>query len=1239
MKLPQRHLSIRVPWHDRGWDGTICASAKGNASCLVLREVRESRDDEAEQLDGGKTILELQEQNRPMPACLGERGTFMSAFPFDRAVAHPYASFSPAHKHIKPATFHHPAYSAATIPFRWMMRDSAFELAQEFELDVDERREPEGGWLGSNTWVQNYDNQRGLLNAFFSAVEPAKSLCFFYAKQAPLSDTEDRVLVGVGRVLELGPLVDYVAQPGELNSYVWDRAVVHSIRPHGSEGFLLPYAEILARSAEDESLDLSEFVAVPPKDRRAEFSYAGEHVTHDGAIAALLSCKAVLERWASHSTTSLEPTLQWIDSCLGELWTLRGPTPGLGAVLAAHGFEHAHSLAAEVTNRLGENESPWPLLDSLLADPEPLPFELAKRLSPMKRAAWANIKDTKPEARALLELLARFEITPAQATRFWLSENRHDAGIDCTDADLLENPYLLYELDRRSPEPISLLTVDRGVFPAPVVRSAHPLPPPSAVDDALDARRMRSLAVGVLEDAAEEGHTLRSRGDVVRKIREQPLDPACPVDQHTFDVAEATFAPAVVKVDMADGSPAYQLDRLNETARIIRKTVTKRLKADRHELDVDWRAELDARLQDPRPGDQEREEIARSEKAAALAELAAARFAVLIGPAGTGKTTLLQTLGNHPSVKAAGVLLLAPTGKARVRLQTTTGLDAQTVAQFLAGRGRYDGDTGAYLVTGENQFDGAKTVIVDEASMLTEEMLASLIDSLKGVDRLILVGDPRQLPPIGAGRPFVDIVAYLAPENVESMPPPRVASGYVELTVKRRHAAEGVLDTDRDDVQLADWFSGAPVAPGEDDVFVRALENGTSQTLRFVRWDEAADLREVLLDAIAGELNLDGRDDVDGFAKTLGGSEYEGRIYFHRGKGPAKAAEAWQILSPVGGLPHGVRDINRLVQLTFRSGDLERARDPQNKKIPRPLGPEDIVYGDKVINIRNGWKRGKSVYPQEGALEYVANGEIGIAVGTFARKGWTTRPKTLEVEFSSQPDVAYKFYGSELQAEGEPRLQLAYAVTVHKAQGSEFETCLLVLPEESRILSRELIYTALTRQKKRIVILHQGDRSELKRFASDYFSETKRRLTNLFAPPSPVLIRDRFFEEKLIHRSGRGEPMRSKSEVIIADALAAAKVPYEYETPLILGGERRSPDFTIEDPDTGRTYYWEHCGMLTDAGYARRWQAKQQWYRENGVLPEEEGGGPQGTLVVTEDDEKGGFDSAAVHKKIEDLFG
>ena len=236
--------------------------------------------------------------------------------------------------------------------------------------------------------------------------------------------------------------------------------------------------------------------------------------------------------------------------------------------------------------------------------------------------------------------------------------------------------------------------------------------------------------------------------------------------------------------------------------------------------------------------------------------------------------------------------------------------------------------------------------------MMTEEMLASLIDSLKGVERLILVGDPRQLPPIGAGRPFVDIVAHLAPENVESIAAAARGRRYVELTVKRRHVGEGVLDVDRDDVQLADWFSGAPVAPGEDDIFTRALENGGSQSLRFVHWSEAADLRQLLLDVIAEELNLAGRDDVDGFARSLGGSEYEGA--------------STSIADVVVPMPRSVADpvaspwadAWRARHQPSRSGDVPPRHDrvgagSAEQEDPKPMGPEDIVYGDKVINVRN----------------------------------------------------------------------------------------------------------------------------------------------------------------------------------------------------------------------------------------------------------------------------------------------
>ena len=142
-------------------------------------------------------------------------------------------------------------------------------------------------------------------------------------------------------------------------------------------------------------------------------------------------------------------------------------------------------------------------------------------------------------------------------------------------------------------------------------------------------------------------------------------------------------------------------------------------------------------------------------------------MSVLVGPAGTGKTTLLRVLCELPEVSAGGIILLAPTGKARVRLeQQTQAGSAMTVAQFLLPLGRFDPETGAYLVLGpKNRSSQHKTVIVDEASMLTEEQLAAILDALQGIEQLILVGDVRQLPPIGSGRPFVDIVHRLKPAD------------------------------------------------------------------------------------------------------------------------------------------------------------------------------------------------------------------------------------------------------------------------------------------------------------------------------------------------------------------------------------------------------------------------------------------------------------------------------------------
>lgn len=1252
MKYPLRHISIRVPWHDTGWDGRVCTAPRLNGSCLKLKRIAEDRDDSAEEAVAGKRLDELPQAQ--WPACAAERMGFMAPFEYVRMANHPYnRGPETSHGHFKETPLRHPPYSAAAVPFAWLLREAMETLGEEHALDVQADREPDLGF--KTQWVQEHLNHTALLDCFAGHLKPARSLCFFYAKQVPFVEDAgaSRILIGVGRVMHVGALQEYAYSTkdlkGKLRSMLWERMIQHSIRPDFENGFLLPYHAAIARAAEDPEFDPVGIAALSPSDRLLEFSHASQLVSHDGAIASLLACAESLRKATGVLPGPWDRCLQWVDARLGELWTARGPCPGLGAALSAFGLESATFVARALAEKAGDNADPWPLVARMFAEPATvLPAPLAKGIGKTLTAKWSRLPE---DRRALLELLSRFELTREQSTTLYVQEERAAAGIEATDKAILANPYLLYELTRLTGDPVSVWTVDRGVFPDAVIRDKHPLPEPSVLDAGTDARRVRALAVKVLEDAASAGSTLLPQAQVVLGIRGLTLQPPCEVDADLMNVAKDDFGDAVGEVAMANGSPALQLGRLGEMGAVIRSAVEKRIGGKRLVVEADWRKLLDDHLakQGTGKGD-ELEESARAEKTAALKELAESRLSVLVGPAGTGKTTLLSVLCSHPKIAAGGVLLLAPTGKARVRMeQSTRGLELKgyTIAQFLSPH-RYDGATGRYRLSEQPTEARAHTVIIDEASMLTEEMLAALIQALKGVHRLLLIGDPRQLPPIGAGRPFVDIVKRLAPEGVNERFP-RVGTGYAELTIRRRQAGE-----DREDLQLAEWFSGSPIAPGEDDVFDKVVRTGQSPHVRFVQWDSADEVRSKIIDVLVEELRrpdgsraLTGSGDIAGFDATLGGEPWNDMRFFNARRGDkagaAEIAEGWQILSPVRSAAHGVPELNRLIHKRFRQPLMEASRkEGWQRKFPKPMGAEEIVYGDKVINLVNTnpalpWNRHRKVYPEKDAA-YIANGEIGMAVGFFWRKGLPDLRWKLEVEFSSQPGFKYDFSSRDFAEEGSAVLELAYALTVHKAQGSEFGTVILVLPNPCRLLSRELLYTALTRQKNRVVILHQGPRTDLRRFSSDDRSETARRLTNLFLAPSPIEVDGRFFEEHLIHRTARGEMVRSKSEVIIANALAAKGVDYAYERLLTLDGVTKYPDFTIEDMESGQTFYWEHCGMLHVPSYRRRWEEKLDWYRKHGIRTRGDGGGTEATLIVTKDEANGSIDSARIARIIAEGF-
>jgi len=172
--LPAHHVTIRVPWHDAGWNGTVCTDPLANTSCLILPRIGENKQDAREAQSAGKRLDELELE--ALPPCVNEHVSFMAPFPFTRTITHPYTDIFPdTHGHFAPTKFSQPPFSVACVPFRWMLREEVegdakknkIGLAERLQLGYEPDREPairdRGGKEFETNWIQERENQLALL--------------------------------------------------------------------------------------------------------------------------------------------------------------------------------------------------------------------------------------------------------------------------------------------------------------------------------------------------------------------------------------------------------------------------------------------------------------------------------------------------------------------------------------------------------------------------------------------------------------------------------------------------------------------------------------------------------------------------------------------------------------------------------------------------------------------------------------------------------------------------------------------------------------------------------------------------------------------------------------------------------------------------------------------------------------------------------------------------------------------
>ena len=1217
---------MRVAWHGSRWNGRVCPAPSSNTFCVALDRIREEKDDEAEDALAGKAWHELTQEE--LPPCKAESGAFMNETEWTRRFEHPYASIRRAeatHGHLKSTAVKVPPFAAFAVPFGWMLSSEQDGIDEKLPnpLPQDEASP------FSSPWVFGRARQTALLDHVFDHLTPERSLVFFYCKEGqPLGDTISRLVIGVGHITSIAPVKQYDAPSGGDTYPMWDRLLRHSIRPDGFDGFLLPYHDYLEPTG-DEIEDarraaLLAEIAVPadPAHMRA-FSYAAEIASADIALSTLIRCLEAVRKVREHGIAKgpWERREEWLNTQIGLVWKDRGAFPGLGSALEALNMRLGTALTLELlaSGAVASDEDPWPHVDALLRGTIKPPQSVYDADLQAVRDTWVNLPE---ERRVLLKLLSRFALTPAQAARWFDPSKRAIAGTaPTTDAELIANPYRISEVDLGDAKeaPVSVGTIDRGLLPDATVAAKHPVPEPSLVKSPGDPRRLRAVLVEVLRRASENGDALLSVTEAVEKAAALELAHPCliGIDWPTanasalIDVLELVVLPAPEGQD--GGILALQLSELKTREDRLRSVLSKRAGKAAPPVPADWKSLLVDAITgsggafDPANS---RHVLAIEEQASALARVTSRRLTAMVGRAGTGKTSVMGALLLHDGIARDGILLLAPTGKARVRLGKATNAEAMTVAQFLNGLGRYDRVRQRPRFHGTEKYRKEKTVVIDECSMLTMDDLAAVLDALDlaHVQRLILVGDPNQLPPIGVGRPFADLTSYLQTTEEKSGTDLALEGALARLTVEVRAAAGA--DQASDTLRLASWFTRETL-PVDADRVISDLEIGrTFNDLDLLFWKTPDDLRSCLSTAFQEHLGLVAADDVEGFNASLGLDE-NGWVPFDDPDG----SERWQILSPVRLHPYGVHNLNRWTQRRYRANELEAAAEPWVTS----LGDESIVLRDKVIQVSNQWR--KAYDGHETDKHYVANGEVGLIAN--GRSGW------LNVLFAGRPNLRFGYRSYDFPGGSGP-LELAYAITVHKSQGSEFQKVFVVLPKNCRPLSRELLYTALTRSRRQLVLLIEGDDpSILFDYTRPERSETARRNTNLFQGVLRQTELEVPYAENLIHRTEKGHLVRSKSELVIANMLHQSGVEYEYER--VLDGDvepgRLRPDFSFVTAD-GDLILWEHLGMMGREDYRKGWEWKKAWYAANGFVLGD-------SLFTSEDDDRGGLDSSSLRSNVD----
>lgn len=532
--------------------------------------------------------------------------------------------------------------------------------------------------------------------------------------------------------------------------------------------------------------------------------------------------------------------------------------------------------------------------------------------------------------------------------------------------------------------------------------------------------RMRGAVLASVQEVVAEGHVYSSTGQLLEMVKTKiPGRDAVSSRQ----VAEAIKDLVEAKILIVDRETAPGFSALYDNWHYEVETFCAENLAERVKTPLDEERII---KQLCHVGDRVRDAKARGADLTGLAETALDNWAVgrkttltatqmeaarraltsqislLTGLPGTGKTTTLRAVVSVAQDAGIPFILVAPTGIAAKRMSSVTGAPAATIHRAFGASGfmeddeereaTYVGITGSSKKKsgeagkGEWEFGPgnphpAEFVIVDESSMLDLNMLYRLLQATSRSCRIMFVGDPYQLPSVGAGDVLRDLV------NSKVFPHAHLT------TIFRQEGTSGIV--------LAAHSIHAGKPPRGDKKDFVLIEAGDE--------DEAADKTV----RIAQKL-------------------YEKRLNF-------------QVLSPRHGGGAGVTALNQRLRLVL------------NPAVPglgeMRISGSVVREGDRIMVVKNDYER------------QVYNGDVG-KVSRIDPKAKDIEIKVFEGPGNPPRVVAYKF------KDASKALRLAYAQTVHKSQGQEYDVIVIpLLPQFGSQLQRNLFYTAVTRARLKVVIV------------------------------------------------------------------------------------------------------------------------------------------------------------------------